>query len=81
MNKEKKVKKPKIKPGRLEARESRVGYLFVLPWLIGVLAFLVYPLGQSFRYMWYNIRITPLETKFIWVGTGNFTQIWMENTI
>ena len=79
MSKEKKVKTPKIKPGRLEAREARVGYLFVLPWIIGVLAFLIYPLGQSFRYMWYNIRITPLQTKFTWVGFGNFTQIWLEN--
>lgn len=79
MSNEKRVKKPKIKPGRLEAREAKVGYLFVLPWIIGVLAFLIYPLGQSFRYMWYNIRITPLGTKFTWVGTGNFTQIWLEN--
>ncbi len=44
MSKEKKLKKPKIKQGRLEAREARVGYLFVLPWIIGVLAFLIYPL-------------------------------------
>ncbi len=76
---EKKQTKPKIKKGKLEAREERMGYLFVLPWIIGVLAFLLIPLGQSFYYMWYNIRITPLETKYIWVGTGNFTQIWLEN--
>lgn len=79
MSKNKKEKKPKIKQGRLEAREARVGYLFVLPWIIGVIAFLLFPLGQSFYYMWFNIRITPLSTKFIWVGTGNFTQIWLEN--
>lgn len=79
MKSEKKVKKPKIKLGKLEKREARVGYLFIAPWLIGVVAFLLYPLGQSFRYMWYNIRITPMETKFIPVGTQNFTQIWLEN--
>ncbi len=79
MSKEAKQKKPKIKPGRLEAREARMGYFFVLPWVIGVLAFLMIPLGQSFYYMWFNIRITPLATKFIYVGTGNFTQIWLEN--
>ncbi len=56
-----------------------MGYVFVAPWIIGVLAFLVYPLGQSFRYMWYNIRITPLGTNFIWYGTKNFSQIWLEN--
>ena len=77
MSKEKKQKKRKIKLGKLETREARVGYLFVLPWIIGVLAFLVYPLGQSFYYMWFNIRITPLATKFTYVGLGNFTQIWL----
>ncbi len=79
MSNEKKQKKPKVKPGRLEKREARMGYLFVAPWLIGVFVFLLYPLGQSFRYMWYNIRITPVETKFIWYGTKNFSQIWLEN--
>jgi ABC-type sugar transport system permease subunit len=79
MSKEKKQKKPKVKLGKLEKREARYGYFFVAPWLIGVVAFLIYPLIQSFYYMWYNIRITPLGTKFTFVGTGNFTQIWMEN--
>lgn len=79
MAKEKKPKKQKIKLGKLEKREARMGYVFVAPWIIGVLAFLLYPLGQSFRYMWYNIRITPTGTNFIPVGTQNFTQIWLEN--
>ena len=74
-----KEKKPKIKPGKLEKREARMGYVFVAPWLIGVVLFLLYPLGQSFRYVWYNIRITPVKTNFIWVGTGNFTQRCLEN--
>jgi ABC-type sugar transport system permease subunit len=79
MSKEKKQKKPKVKLGKLEKREARYGYLFVAPWIIGVLLFVLIPLVQSFYYMWYNIRITPLGTKFTFVGTGNFTQIWMEN--
>ncbi len=79
MAKEKKQKKQKIKLGKLEKREARMGYVFVAPWLIGVIAFLLYPLCQSFRYMWYNIRITPMGTNFIPVGTQNFTQIWLEN--
>lgn len=79
MSKEKRKKQSKVKLGKLEAREARVGYLFVLPWVIGTILFLLYPLCQSFYYMWFNIRITPLETKFIYVGTGNFTQIWLEN--
>lgn len=79
MKNEKKMKKPRIKLGKLEKREARAGWLFVLPWVIGVVVFMLYPLCQSFYYMWFNIRITPLGTKFIPVGTGNFTQIWLEN--
>ncbi len=76
---EKKPKRVRVKRGKLEAREARMGYFFVLPWIIGTLIFVLIPLGQSFYYMWYNIRITPLGTKFNFVGTGNFTQIWLEN--
>ena len=79
MSKEKKVKKPKGKLGKLERREALAGYAFIAPWIVGVLVFMLYPLCQSFYYIWYNIRITPLGTKFTYVGTGNFTQIWMEN--
>ena len=79
MRKEKKVKDPRAKLGKLEKREARAGYLFVAPWLIGVGLFLLYPLCQSFYYMWFNIRITPLKALYTYVGTGNFTQIWLEN--
>ena len=79
MSREKKEKKPKGRLGKLEKREALAGYAFIAPWLVGVLLFLLYPLCQSFYYMWFNIRITPLKTVFTYVGTGNFTQIWLEN--
>lgn len=79
MSKEKRVKKPKIRLGKLERREAIAGWAFVAPWVVGVLLFMLYPLGQSFYYMWFNIRITPLKTVFNYVGFGNFTQIWLEN--
>lgn len=72
-------KKLRSRPGNLEKRKARVGYLFVLPWLIGIVAFVLIPLCQSFYYMWYNIRITPKGMKFNFIGTGNFTQIWLED--
>ncbi len=67
------------RPGKLARRKERMGFLFVLPWIIGVITFLIVPLGQSFYYMWYNIRITPNGMKFNFLGTGNFTQIWLED--
>ena len=75
----KKTKNPQAKLGKLEKRQERAGYSFVAIWVIGMLAFTLIPMCQSFYYMWFNIRITPLATKFIYVGTGNFTQIWLEN--
>ena len=76
--KEKQVK-PNIKIGKLEKREARAGWLFVTPWIIGTILFLLVPLGQSFYYMWFNIRITPKGYLFTYVGTQNFSQIWLEN--
>lgn len=79
MSKEKKVKTPKGKLGKLEKRQALAGWAFISPWLIGVVLFMLYPLAQSFYYMWFNIRITPLKTVYNYVGTGNFTQIWLED--
>ena len=79
MAKEKKVKQPKIRLGKLERREARAGWLFVSPWVLGMLLFTAFPLAVSFYYCWFNIRITPLQTLYIPVGIGNFTQIWIED--
>ncbi len=77
--KKEKQSKPKIKIGKLEKREARAGYFFVAPWIIGTILFLLIPLGQSFYYMWFNIRITPKGYAFNFVGAQNFSQIWLEN--
>lgn len=69
----------KIKPGRLEKRESRMGLVFMLPWFIGFAVFLAYPLLTSFWYALNNIRITPLGKIFTFVGYGNFTQILLQD--
>lgn len=65
----------KIKNVSLERTNARIGYLFIAPWIIGAVVFLIYPLVSSFWYALNNIRITPLGKNFRFVGTGNFTQI------
>lgn len=69
----------KIKPGRLERKEARMGYVFILPWIIGAVVFLAYPLITSAWYALNNIRITPLGKTFTFVGYGNFTQILLSD--
>ena len=49
----------KIKPGELERRENAIGYLFILPWLIGLVALVVWPMVQSFQYSLNKIRLLP----------------------
>lgn len=53
-----------------------MGYIFVSPWLIGVIAFLVIPLFQSFYYALCNVKITPRGKVFSFVKFGNFTDIF-----
>lgn len=70
----------KLKSGRLEKRESRVGLLFIIPWFLGAALFLAYPLVTSFYYALNNIRITPhLGKVFTFLGYGNYTQILLQN--
>ncbi len=74
----KKMKK-KVKPGRLAKREAVAGILFVSPWLVGATVFLFYPMITSLWYALNNIRMTPLGTKYTFVGYGNFTQILLSD--
>lgn len=77
MSKEEKKNRKKVKPGRLAKRDALVGIAFISPWIVGVLAFLAYPLAQSFWYALNNIRPTPLGMRFTYVGYGNFTELLM----
>ena len=78
---ERKKQLRKIKPGRLERREARIGWIFIIPWLLGAAIFLAYPLMTSFWYALNNIRITPTRKVFTFVGYGNFTQILLSDRI
>lgn len=75
MSKEEKKNRKKAKPGRLATREAITGLMFITPWIVGALVFLIYPLGCSFYYALNNIRSTSFGMRFNYVGQENFTQI------
>jgi multiple sugar transport system permease protein len=58
-------------------REAGVGFLFVLPWIVGLLAFTVYPILASlyFSFTDYNIVRPPQ-----WTGLSNYTAIFTSDT-
>lgn len=57
---------------RRERRNLRNGLLFVSPWIIGFLAFTVYPVVMSFYYSFCDYSV--LEPP-IWIGLENYTRL------
>ena len=71
----------------LARREARQGYLFIAPWIIGFLAFIVYPMFASLYYSFTNYDLLSAPR---FVGLENYTfmftkdpQFWqaMRNTL
>ena len=78
--KQKQNKKDKVVTvGRLAKRDAMMGIVFILPWIVGALVFLIIPMFQSFYYSLHNIRITPLGFIFNYVKQGNYTEILLKN--
>ena len=66
-----------VKPGQLESRENRVGYLFILPWLIGFVALVIWPMIQSFQFSLNKIKLLPQGMAKLYVGFENYSQIFL----
>lgn len=67
----KKKIKVKLKTGKLKKREARMGYLFTMPFIIGVLVFLIYPLVMSFVYTLFDAYYNAFGNKIIRLRDGN----------
>jgi multiple sugar transport system permease protein len=67
------IPKRRVLRSPLRRREAIAGYLFVLPWLIGLLVFTTYPILAAFYLSFtdYNI-IQPPQ----WVGLANFENMF-----
>ena len=66
----------KKKASGLKRREALTGYLFVSPWIIGAIMFLIVPLGQSFYYSLCNVKVSPKGRKFDYIQFQNYTDIF-----
>lgn len=66
------LKRRKFKKNSLEAKQRKFGYLFTLPFIIGGLIFVVYPVFQSIIYSLSQYRNSVYED---W-GFGQYKQIW-----
>ena len=57
-------------------RRNMIGYLFVLPWIVGFIIFFTYPISQSLRYSLSAVRVTALGLRITPVGFENFNYIF-----
>ncbi len=60
-------------------KEYGVGYLFMLPWIIGFIAFVAFPVGWSLWNSFNQVFITSEGFKYTWVGLDNFRRMLIEN--
>ncbi len=69
----------KIKKTRgVEATKSRTGFLFVLPWLIGIILFFISPLAQSLYFSFSEVSLGDEGGLiFDFVGIKNYKNIFL----
>ena len=77
MAKEKKKKINPYKTSVMRRKEARNGLLFVLPWIIGFLAFTLYPIAASLYYSLCNYTVIK-PPRFI--GTANYRALFHDAT-
>ena len=81
VRKAKKVKPAKKKKLRsLEKQQRTWGWLFLAPWLVGTIAFFIFPVLQSFVYSFSKINITGNGFELESVGFKNYFSLFVENT-
>lgn len=66
------MKRQKTKLAGLQKRKAISGYLFISPFIIGFLAFMVKPLFQSLYMSFSDVQLGAGEFKNVWKGLDNY---------
>lgn len=61
-------------------RDARAGLLFVLPWLVGTLAFFVRPFVQVFYYAFHEVSFPDGVMAYEPFGVNTFVRVFTEDT-
>ena len=56
----------------LQGRQNLLGYLFVLPWILGFLIFTIYPIIHSIYLSLHDVRITAYGLEETFIGLANY---------
>ncbi|MBR2662357.1 MAG: sugar ABC transporter permease [Clostridia bacterium] len=70
----------KSKPVTMQARRARTGYLFILPFIIGFILFMLKPLVQSLTMSFNSVKLIPGQGfSQSWVGIDNYRTAFLVN--
>ena len=64
----------------LQRRKAISGYLFIMPFIIGFLAFMVKPFFQSLYMSFCNVEISPQGINPVWSGIANYLEAFTIDT-
>ncbi len=67
------------KPIGLETKKARYGYIFLAPWIVGMLLFFLYPIIQSALYSFSKLMIDEEGVHLTFLGMENYNYILNEN--
>ena len=54
-------------------------YIFLLPWLAGIVFLVISPLIQAIYYSFCEVNITAYGIECEWIGASNFQAIWFQD--
>lgn len=64
----------------IETLKSRYGLIFISPWIIGMLAFFIFPIAQSMYFSFSELKINTDGVVTNFIGLENFKNILYVNT-
>lgn len=65
---------------RLCGRQAEwYAYIFLLPWLVGIVLLVLRPLAQAVYYSFCEVNITAYGIECEWIGWTNFREIWVKD--
>lgn len=71
-----KIRKRKI---TLAQKSSLYGYLFIAPWLLGIILFVAMPFIESFKFSFHNVKMLPTGRTMEFIGLQHFQDIWVKD--
>lgn len=63
----------------VEQRRDSMGYLFILPWAIGLLWFFLVPMAQAVLYVFNNVTTTDTGVQYEFVGSKIIRLVFLDN--